>query len=737
VTVTTRQTLKKAQIAEIARVSRVTAGKWVQLEGFPPPIDGLGTANSPQWDAEAVFTWLDEQGKSYTRPDVEASLWATLNAWRDAGFSTGALEMAGPVLSIVAWRHVSDPTSPAFARLPDALQWRALTQTAPGNVPQILAEGMSHFNQHVEGWQRLAFEPFLRSSYSSQIREDPRLVVPLVYALDRFRVEDLPAVYDAFAERLDAAAGRVGGEFSTPPGLVDLIAGSVADIPGTVYDPVAGSGRLLLAVASRGAARTPMTAQDISLSTVQRLAQGAILAGVAPNDLDIRIGDTLVDDQLPPEHANVVVMQPPFGLRHDGDTVWDARWVYGATSRNNADLLWPQVGLWHLKDGGRCVCLMPMGAAFRGGREAKVRMELLRAGTVEAVVALPAQMLRGTSLSAALWILARPGQTADPGRVLFIDLTDQGRGGQRGSLVTVDDAAVTQALRAWRRELQVPEALPAAAVTIDEILANGGNLNPRLFVQSAESAPPADSVRQSLDELETSLDHVARTRGPSSADLTELTRAVPRTTIGDLAKAQGLEILRPRASTREPKRTADGVPLASPGWVREGGDVPYIEEASLEDRDDVLTTRAGDVLVTESSRLAARVDREGGKVVLTTFVTVLRIRDQNIDPGYLATVIPTVTNQESHMVGTTIKRLRIRDLPVPVLPIAEQRALAALADELEEVRARAVDLSRKSAAALAALTEAVAAGSIQYSPPRADASEEHHLTRTNLEGTTE
>ncbi|WP_421735702.1 N-6 DNA methylase [Cellulomonas sp.] len=736
-TVTTRQTLKKAQIAEIARVSRVTAGKWVQLEGFPPPIDGLGTVKSPQWDADAVFAWLDEQRKSYTRPDVEASLWATLNAWRDAGFGTGALELAGPVLSVVAWRYVSDPTSPAFVGLPDALQWRALTQTAPEDVPRTLAEGMSQFSQYVEGWQQLAFEPFLRSGYLSQIRDDPRLVVPLVYALDRFRVEDLPAVYDAFAERLDAAAGRVGGEFSTPPGLVDLIAGSVADIPGTVYDPVAGTGRLLLAVASRGTARTPLTAQDISSISVARLTQSAILAGVATHDLDIRTGDTLVNDQLPPEHADVIVMQPPFSVRHDGDTVWDARWVYGATPRNNADLLWPQVGLWHLKDGGRCVCLMPMGAAFRGGQEANVRMELLRAGTVEAIVALPAQMLRGTSVSAALWILARPGQTADAHRVLFIDMTDQGRGGQRGSLVTVDDTAITDALRAWRLERQVPEALPAAAVTVDEILAKGGNLNPRLFVQSAESVPPAQSFRQSLDELKSSLDRTAKTRAPSSALLTELTRAVPRTTIGDLAKVQGLEILRPRASTREPEHTTDGVPLASPGWVREGGDIPYIEESSLEDLDDVLTTRAGDVLVTESSRLAARVDREGGKVVLTTFVTVVRIRDHNIDPGYLAAVIPTMTNQESHMVGTTIKRLRIRDLPVPVLPIAEQRALAALADELEEVQARAVDLSRKSAAALASLSEAVGAGSIQYSPPRADATRQHQPTRTNLEGMAE
>lgn len=735
-TATTRQTLKKAQIAEIARVSRVTAAKWVQLEGFPPPIEGLGTAKSPQWDAEAVFTWLDEQGKPYKRPDVETTLWATLNAWRDAGFSTGALDMAGPVLSIIAWRYVSDPTSPAFAGLPEVLQWRALTQTAPDDVPRLLVDGMLQSTRDVEGWRRFAFEPFLGSSYLSQIRHDPRLVVPLVYAVDRFRIEDIPAVYDAFADRLDTAAGRSGGEFSTPSNLIDLIAGAVADIPGTVYDPAAGTGRLLLAVAARGTGRTPMTAQDINRNAVGRLTQAAILADVTPDDLEIRIGDTLAQDQYPQEHADVVVMQPPFGIRHDGDTVWDARWVYGTTSRNHTDLLWPQVGLWHLRDGGRCVCLMPMGAAFRGGREASIRTELLRAGTVEAVVALPAQMLRSTAVPSALWVLARPGQTADPDRVLFIDLTEQGRGGERGALVTVDDSAVSDALRAWRRDRRVPENLPAAAVTIDQILANDGNLSPRLFIQSAESEPPAVSVRRALDDLESSLGRLAETRAPSSAVLTELTRAVPRTTIGDLAKAQGLEILRPRASTREPEHTEQGVPLASPAWVR-GGTSPYIEESILEDLDEVLTTRAGDVLVTESSRLAARVDREGGKVVLTAFVTVLRIRDHNIDPGYLAAVIPTMTNQETHMAGTTIKRLRIRDVPVPVLPITEQKALAAVADELEEVQARAVDLSRKSAAALAALTEAVGAGSIQYSPPHADATRQHAPTRPNLEGTPE
>ncbi|WP_392973119.1 class I SAM-dependent DNA methyltransferase [Streptomyces sp. LN245] len=123
-----------------------------------------------------------------------------------------------------------------------------------------------------------------------------------------------------------------------------------------------------------------------------------------------------------------MLCNPPFAVRdwgHD-ELAYDPRWAYGVPPRAESELAWVQHALAHLAPGGYAVLLLPPAAASRASGR-RVRAELVRAGALRAVVALPVGASVPLHVGLQIWILRRP----EPG------------GAERKSVLFVDTAAAT------------------------------------------------------------------------------------------------------------------------------------------------------------------------------------------------------------------------------------------------------------------------------------------------------
>lgn len=703
---TTGLSLNKAQIAEFGGVSRPAAAKWAKAKDFPKPVPGLGTPNSPRYKADEVRAWMKANGKEIVGDDAHRALWAAMNAWRDLGLDYR--DGINVMTSLIVWRYVSDPTSPGFHEdLPAQYHWQSWRDWATSHPLAEIRQGMDYYERETN--RPGLFDSLRESSVARHPGDLNESFYAVLDALGMIELDEFTKTFEAFYDRVTEATGKTAGEFATSKDLIDLAARAVADIPGPVYDPVAGTGRLLLVAMKEGIDRSRVTGQEITRSSRSMALQRALLWGV--HNFDVHLGDTLADDAFPEGHAQAVVMNPPHGLRNPiRDLTWDPRFIFTAPKRV-MDLAWPQIGIWHLGPGGRCACYLPSNSLMRGGEDARIRQNMLKAGSVEAIVALPAGVAIATSMPLTLWILARPGEAADTSRVLLIDQTDQSAHLDR-TAITVDTAAIAEALQAWRHHQAIPDNMPAAAVRVEELLATGGNLTPQQWVQASVEAPEANKVCEQIAALDQATVDLSGLHRQSRVDVRTRTAPVAQATVGQLIKEGRIEQVRPKYRVPDSDLSdTDGAPVVTGAWIRREKPIDKFVDFTMVE--GPVVTRPGDVLVQILGGLNARVDEEGDKILHTSTYALLRVLDDNLDPEYLAEIIATEYNWNSYAQGISHRRVKIADLPVPLLPPAEQEALVAVLTQTRALNERARALAAQAQATRNVLVEAVAAGALQ------------------------
>jgi hypothetical protein len=263
------------------------------------------------------------------------------------------------------------------------------------------------------------------------------------------------SVYDARLDLLEEAVSRAQetdrfrGEYSTPDDLTYLMVRLGAAKTGTVFDPAAGEGGLLLMAAL---AEDRDQAQPMNLVGFERNAEvlGVSLARFFLYDVPATLAN--VDAfRVPLERvpsADLVLLDPPLGTSDwgDADVYLDDRWSYGVPPPKCADLAWVQLAVQSLAPGGRAVVVTSPGATSNGGREAAVRSALVNAGCVVGVVLLPPRLRPDTSIPLAIWVLRPPGST--PGTILLIDASTLGEAGR--SLHSLDETDIERVVRAVR-----------------------------------------------------------------------------------------------------------------------------------------------------------------------------------------------------------------------------------------------------------------------------------------------
>jgi len=151
---------------------------------------------------------------------------------------------------------------------------------------------------------------------------------------------------------------------------------------------------------------------------------------------DLKLGDSLLDDQFPGARAaDFVMANPPFNMKRWGSGRGRRRravdiWRAGPT-RNAKLRPWIQHFIHHLAPDGRAGFVMANGSLTSSARrEGEIRQRLVDADLIDCIVSLPGQLFFTTGIPVCLWFVDRNkasrGERDRRGETLFIDVRQMG-----------------------------------------------------------------------------------------------------------------------------------------------------------------------------------------------------------------------------------------------------------------------------------------------------------------------
>ncbi|MBA3533833.1 MAG: SAM-dependent DNA methyltransferase [Ardenticatenales bacterium] len=360
------------------------------------------------------------------------------------------------------------------------------------------------------------------AQWSNTERFPDSLIAQLLDHFNRIRLgnaqvreDQMGKAYEYLIKQFADVANKKAGEFYTPRTIVRLMVNILDPQPGeSIYDPACGTGGMLLEAVQhvreqgREWRNLIIRGQEKNLTTQSIARMNLFLHGI--EDFEIARGDTLRDpafhrkDIL--ERFDCVIANPPFSLSRWGSEAWSVdpyrRNLYGLPPESNGDYAW----LLHMltsmhPDRGRMAVVLPHGTLFRGGKEGKIRLSLLRTGLLDAVIGLGSNLFYGTGIPAAILIFrARPDLPPDP--VLFIDASEFYSKGRAQNLLTAEQADAIYDLYRQRNEVEGVARLVPLHKILEE---HDGNLNIARYIQRQVKGEEV-SVAVALETLKARLD---------------------------------------------------------------------------------------------------------------------------------------------------------------------------------------------------------------------------------------
>ena len=334
----------------------------------------------------------------------------------------------------------------------------------------------------------------------------------------------LGSVYEYFLEQFALAEGRKGGEFYTPRSVVRLLVEMLEPYRGRVYDPCCGSsGMFVQSVefirahasgnenAGKAKGDISIYGQESNYTTWRMARMNLAIRGIVGL---IEHGDSFHNDRHPDLRADYILANPPFNVSDwGGDRLRDdRRWEYGVPPKGNANFAWVQHFLYHLAPRGIAGIVLANGSmSSNQSGEGEIRKNIIEAGLVDCIIALPGQLFRSTPIPACLWFLSRgrlKGENRNcQGETLFIDARKLGHmlDRTRRDLSPEDIAHVADTYHAWRviEGSTEYEDVPGFCKTasLDEIRKHGHVLNPGRYVGAAPQEGDDESFEEKMSRL--------------------------------------------------------------------------------------------------------------------------------------------------------------------------------------------------------------------------------------------
>ncbi|MGW5752888.1 N-6 DNA methylase [Nocardia rhamnosiphila] len=339
--------------------------------------------------------------------------------------------------------------------------------------------------------------------------------------------------YEYLIKRFADQSNKKAGEYYTPRSVVRLLINILDPVEGeTVYDPACGTGGMLIEVIEhvKAAGGSPkklwgkLYGQEKVLTTSAIARMNLLLHGI--EDFKILREDTLREpafytgDHL--AQFDCVVANPPFSLKNWGESAWVSdSWgrnsLGGVPPKGYADWAWVQHMLTSARtDTGRVAVVLPQGALFRQGAEARIRTHILESDCVEAVIGLGPNLFYGTGLAACILVLRHRKPVERLGKVLFINGERLFKRGRNQN--TLEPEHARQLLDAYRSAADIEGF--SRVVRLREISSNTYNLNIPLYIAPADTGEKT-TLAEALANLEAARAEAGATRRALEAELTK------------------------------------------------------------------------------------------------------------------------------------------------------------------------------------------------------------------------
>lgn len=235
-------------------------------------------------------------------------------------------------------------------------------------------------------------------------------------------------IYEYFLGAFAMAEGQKGGEFFTPPSMVDLIVNIIEPFHGRLFDPASGSGGMFVSSARYVLIHKKDPSKEISIFGQERAVETIRLCkmNLAVHGLsgDIRAGNAYYEDVHDcVDKFDFVMANPPFNVSGvDKEKLKDdPRFRLGLPSTDIANYLWIQLFYHSLSLKGRAGFVMANSAADARGSELEIRKKLIQSGAVDVLVSVGPNFFYTVTLPATLWFFDKGKPEALKDRVLFVD----------------------------------------------------------------------------------------------------------------------------------------------------------------------------------------------------------------------------------------------------------------------------------------------------------------------------
>jgi hypothetical protein len=665
-----------SDIAEIGGVSRAAVSNWrKRRDDFPRPV--AGSTAKPLFDRAEVMRWLVENGRTVQRDVGEVAVWSLVNRFRD---ELPVDLMTDLVLAFLCVRKLAI----------DFSDREALRSAARGG--QVL-DGINAVGRD-SLWNALVWDTVQAvTDHLSHVRQEDlyRFLNDLFFRVDDLAVEDLAQVGDWALSRFSATEGRTAGSHGGVGSTASrLLAAAASPATGTVYDPACGIGEALLQVWQNSAKDSVyLIGHDNDLRVARIARQRCFLHGAKA---DITSADVLMTDPDPDLRADVIVAEPPFGMSMPPNfSITDGRWALaGPPPRSNSETAWLQHVVGHLREGGRGYVLTTMTTTFTPAA-AKTRRALLRAGCVEAIIALPPKTLQHTAIPTALWVL-RPAESPPPKTVMVVDASSAEPSADLASWTHTPMSVNTSS---------APDRVAFKSVALNELMSDDdADLNPKRWVEMHFDV--IDIARRHRDahaDLSAALALVQHFHlGPVQPKLPPSHVA----TVRQLEAQDALRVLSRGPAKTEKDGDETDPRVVTTQMVRDGLP-PLPPDISV--NPDKYTTSPGDILATTMRTIRTVVDVSGGRTLRPGVIRIWCDPAQ-FDPAYVAECLAAQWNQRFEH-GSSIPHASIRDLEIPLIPLAAQRAIAEEVQLLKTVDQNARRVSAASEKLAAAFLDAV------------------------------
>ncbi|MFW1762270.1 type I restriction-modification system subunit M [Acinetobacter calcoaceticus] len=360
-----------------------------------------------------------------------------------------------------------------------------LSSLGQKNIRANLGNYIQHFSKDA----REIFEHFKFDEFTGLL-DDANLLYKVVqkFALTDLSPEnisnhDMGLVFEELIRRFAESSNETAGEHFTPRDIVRLTTGLIFSqdddalnkegMIRTIYDPTAGTGGFLSSGTEYVYEHNPEAVMRVFGQELNPESYAICKADMLIKGQDVRnikLGNTLSNDQLTYEKFDYMLSNPPFGVdwkkieqeikeEHE-QKGFEGRFGAGLPRVSDGSLLF----LMHLiskmrqpdqgnDQGSRIGIILngsPLFTGSAGSGESEIRRYILEADLLEAIIALPTDMFYNTGIATYVWVLSNKKEVERKGKVHLINASNlsskmrKSLGSKRNYLTDAEIKTITQ-----------------------------------------------------------------------------------------------------------------------------------------------------------------------------------------------------------------------------------------------------------------------------------------------------